>query len=206
MGKPPNPAKYTDAEAKEILLNTWRDKTKLWNGPNENRRWLRAQPVNDGAVGPRLLSPGAQLFHIQPDGMWARLFGTNAEPFADVIAVEVCGTIQNFNDKRARYMSSTAALMLKCDKDWLLRGPASNHNWREAGLAKKPVGAISFAVRHIRVLYALPGEIYERWRDHGVLAGHEFMCLHSSLQTYTSQPVQEFLKLMAPSSHYYIQT
>ncbi len=138
--------------------------------------------------------------------MWARLFGTNAEPFADVIAVEVCGTIQNFNDKRARYMSSTAALMLKCDKDWLLRGPASNHNWREAGLAKKPVGAISFAVRHIRVLYALPGEIYERWRDHGVLAGHEFMCLHSSLQTYTSQPVQEFLKLMAPSSHYYIQT
>ena len=203
MARPPNPEKLTDREVKAILFETWPAKLTLWNVPNEDTRWIRAQPL-DG--GPRLISPGARLFHIQPDGMWARLFADTVEPFADVVAVEACGSVQNLNDKRARYGSSTASLMLRCDRNWLLDGADRNPNWKVAGCTDEPTQEISFAVRHIRVLYALPGEIYENWRDNGVLSGHEFMCLHSSLRSYTSQVMQTFLRAMAPSTHYFIQT
>ena len=205
MGRRPNRTQLSDADTKRILREVWPARTKLWNGPEEENSWLRAQPANTGAVGPRLVTPGAQLFHIQPDGMWVRLLGGNGGSFGDVIAIEACGTMQNFNDKRARYMSSTASLLLRCPTRWLEGGAEANPNWKVAGFAQCPVGEASFPVRHIRVLYALPGDIYRTWQGQGVLAGHEFLCLHYSLGTYNGQLMQIFLKQMAPSSHFYIQ-
>lgn len=62
--------------------------------PHGTGAWLRAQPPDTAnRPGPRLRAPGAALFTTQPDGLWV-WFGPEAK-FADVLAIEVCGTVQN---------------------------------------------------------------------------------------------------------------
>lgn len=82
----------SDAEAKGVLLR-WPNRTKLWPPPQGRGFWLRGQPVGPRkAPGPRLSSPGAKLFSTQPDGLWVHF---NRTISCDVVAIEVCGTIQN---------------------------------------------------------------------------------------------------------------
>src|ERR1700683_1091892 len=108
--------KLTDAEAKGILLK-WPRRTKhLWPPPTGKGYWIRAQPKDGKHPGPRIFTPGADLFSTQPDALWVH-FGKIES--CDIVAVEVCGHNQNLNDKLSRYIPASHSIVLECSLKWL---------------------------------------------------------------------------------------
>lgn len=199
-----NMNKLSDQQAKALLL-TWPTRSKLWPPPGGRGFWIRGQPKDQMQPGPRLASPGAKLFTTQPDGLWVHF--TNAE-CCDVIAVEVCGTIQNLNDKRSRYIPASHSLVLSCSSAWLNEGIAvQNSGWRprwqaSASFDLEPSGDIQVPVRHLRVLYGIPNALYDKWCREHTPTGYEFFAQHSSLATYNSPPMQRFLRQMSSASQF----
>ena len=61
----------------------------------------------------------------------------------------------------------------------------------------------SIPIRLLRVLYALPNTIYEKWGREHVPTGYEYFCPHSSLGSYGSQKMVDFLKRMSLASSFY---
>jgi hypothetical protein len=179
---------------------------KLWSPPATNGYWIRGQPPNGNATGPRLSAPGATLFKTQPDGLWIFFQGRSS---CDVVAIEVCGTIQNLNDKRSRYMPASHSLVVHCEADWLVekirvQNGGKVERWQASGkFNKAPKKAIKVPVRHLRVLYCLPNKIYQKWRKEHVPTGYEFYCPHSSLNSFNSQKMQSFLRQMSIESQFY---
>jgi hypothetical protein len=170
----------------------------------------QGQPVSGSETGPRLSAPGASLFRTQPDALWAHF---RKRESCDVVAVEVCGTAQNLNDKRSRYIPASHSLVLQCSKEWLFglmtvaRG-AEMPRWKASRIyrkAPKISNDISIPVRHLRVLYALPNDLYHKWAKEHVPTGSEFFCPHSSLDSYNSQKMQKFLRQMSIASQFYIK-
>lgn len=201
--------RLSDREGKDILRR-WPARTKQLWVPDGPGWWIRAQPANSAVAAPRFRSPGAELFRTQPDALWLYLAPTRG--FADAIAIEVCGTVQNLNDKRSRYMPATHSLVVECSLQWLLEVITVQHGsqrsrWLAAGsFERKPGRGTVFPVRLLRVLYALPNPIYERWVPDHVPSGYEYFCRHSSLDSYNSPAMQEFLRRMTRRSHYYTRT
>lgn len=202
-----NKGKLSDAEAKTVLL-TWPNRTKLWPPPTGRGFWIRGQPKQGLQAGPRLSSPGAKLFSTQPDGLWVHI---NDPASCDVVAVEVCGTIQNLNDKRSRYIPASHSLILICGLDWLeekitVQKGGKWPRWKAAGtFASKPSEDLRLPIRHLRVLYGIPNTLYDRWcRDH-TPTGYEFFCPHSSLLTYNSRPMQTFLRQMSSAAQFRVR-
>jgi hypothetical protein len=199
--------KLSDNEAKSILLG-WPGRTKIWPPPGGSGYWIRAQPKSGTKVGPTLSAPGALLFHTQPDGMWVHF--RNAES-CDVVIVEVCGTAQNLNDKRSRYIPASHSVVVRCPLVWLLvamptRAGGEAPRWEASrSFDEKPSGDIAVPVRHLRVLYALPDSLYHRWCNEHVPTGQELFCPHSSLGSFNGQKMQSFLRLMSISSQFYVQ-
>ena len=200
--------KLSDGEAKKILLN-WPKRTKsLWATPAGVGYWISAQPTPAGGTvaGPKISSPGAKLFNTQPDGMYAFM---NEGICCDVIAIEVCGTVQNLNDKRSRYIPASHSLMLHCKLEWLMEeiptsGKGVAQRWKASQSIKNvPTQSLSLPVRHLRVLYALPNDLYRNWCQSHCPTGYEFFCTHSALESYRSQKLQEFLRRMSVSSQFY---
>lgn len=198
--------KLSDAEAKAILRH-WPARTRdLWvpDGPGY---WLRAQPRTLTAATPHFKSPGSELFTTQPDGLW--LYLVPELGFADAVAVEVCGTVQNLNDKRSRYMPSMHSILIDCPLPWLLEDAPVQHGWliprwKAAGtFERKPRRDLILPVRFLRVLYAIPNAIYRTWSPGHTPSGYEFFCRHSSLDSYHSQGMQEFLRRMTRRAHYF---
>jgi hypothetical protein len=202
-----NRKKLTDGEAKQVLLS-WPTRTTLWPPPLGRGHWLRGQPRDLDESGPRISSPGATLFTTQPDALWAHF---NATISCDIVAVEVCGTIQNLNDKRSRYIPATHSLVLSCSDGWFHEaisiqkgGPLPR--WKAAGtFPKKPVGNPAVPIRHLRVLYAIPNALYHLWCHQHTPTGYEFFCPHSSLHTYNSQQMQEFLRRMSSAAQFRVK-
>ena len=196
-----------DREAKDVLLK-WPTRTKsLWATPGGRGYWLQAQPKpkGDRAKTPTVSAPGAKLFTTQPDGMWVYL---KYPEFADVVAIEVCGSTQNLNDKRSRYAANVRSMVLSCPLSWLqeevtIQRGGSASRWeacRSIDLA--PVEDIRLPIRYLRVLFAIPNESYASWARNNVADGHEFFCRHSSLDTYNSQSMQAFLRQMSYASQF----
>ena len=198
--------KLSDAEAKQILLK-WPTRTNIWPAPGGTGYWLQAQPKSGNIPGPRISSPGATQFRTQPDALWAFF-----HPFSscDLVAVEVCGTIQNLNDKRSRYIPSSHSLVLSVSASWLnqtipIQGGGQRTRWESTGtLTVAPVADLVLPVRHLRVLYALPNTLYHVWCSEHTSTGYEFFSPHSSLSSYNSQPFQEFLKRMSIATQFYV--
>ena len=198
--------KLTDREAKVTLLE-WPTRTKrLWPSPSRTGFWLRAQPREGRAVGPRLKSPGASLFTTQPDGMWIFLWGLK---YADVVSVEVCEKVQNLNDKRSRYVPASHSLVLEVPLQWLreeigLQRGGRQPRWLACRMiGEKPTEDLDLPVRCLRVLFAIPNSIYPDWVSNNVPTGWEYYCRHSALRSYNSQKMQDFLRQLAPTSHTY---
>lgn len=193
-----------DKRARRTLLAWPTRTTELFRSDSDNP-WLRAQPKRsqDRAVTPRLFSAGAERLATQPDGMWV-LLNFEAE-IADVICIEVCGTGQNLNDKRSRFMPTTNALHLKCSKAWLCEPlTAAKLRCEYLGIDEAEItDDYYFAIRFLRVLYALPRDLYRDWRKYGVPAGYEFFMRASSLRTFNSPAMQDFLRRMSPDQHFY---
>lgn len=199
--------KLTDGQAKDILRRWPRRGDKLWASPTGSGFWMRAQPRDLGEAGPTptIRLPGATLFKTQPDGMW--VFVDSAH-FADVVCIEVCGTNQNLNDKRSRYSAAVRSLVLHLPLKWLLaevaiQGRGTKTRWEAMRtLPHKPVADAVVPIRYARVLYALPNSLYLDWSREGVAGGHEYFCRHSSLDSYSSQKMQEFLRRLSTASHF----
>lgn len=178
----------------------------LWEPVRRAGAWLRAQPVDATAKGPRLCSAGSTSLTTQPDGLWLGLCG---DTFVDVVAVEACGVRQNFFDKRSRYMAGTTALTVEVSLDWLLaaapiRGGGKRARWVAAGtFEEEPELDIRVPVRHLRVLYFLEDSLYEEWARSGVPEAHEFAAPMSSIRSYSSQKMQWFLSHMARQRNFY---
>src|SRR6185312_4103862 len=70
--------------------------------------WLRGRPTEvAGSNHPFLKLPGSDRLRTLPDGLWLNFGGTAQEPFADIFAIEACGSLQNLLDKRSRFAPST---------------------------------------------------------------------------------------------------
>lgn len=196
----------SDGEGK-ALLQAWPQRpTRLFRTSKTVGYWLRAQPPDGTTAGPTLVSPGAKLFKAQPDGLWL-WFGEYA--FVDVIAVEVCRKDQNLNDKRSRYMPTNHAPLADCSATWLkakiaLQKGGTKPRWEACGtVSAAPNSDIRIPVRHIRVLYALPDALYDKWLTSVTPGAYEFFCRHSSLGSHTSSAYREFLSRMIPGAQYY---
>jgi hypothetical protein len=202
-------ANVSDDKARELLLKWPNHPGALWEAPDGTCMWLRAWPRPDGprVSAPMIGSPRASHFRTRPDGMWLNL---GKRGIVDAFCVECCGTIQNLNDKRSRYFVVASSLAVSCGKNWLreectLHGKGRHPRWEHLGLARKPGTAWNLPVRYLRVLYAIPDKDYDGWVTNNVPAGFEFFCRHSSLGSYASQRMQNFLRQMSPSIHFYTQ-
>lgn len=187
------------------LFSTWPRRTKLWYPSRGHGYWLRARPKLDAAACPLLKYPGTEDFSTEPDGLYVYLMPND---FADVMCIEVCNSLQNLSDKRARFMPSTLGLQLRCRQPWLIEPIQVQHGgqiprWEGAGtFDNAPTADILLPVRHLRVLYALPAQEYQECMDAEVAAPYEFYCRQTSLPTYNSPPFQEFLKRMSVRNQY----
>ncbi len=196
--------KLSDGDAKKLLLK-WPTRTKLWPPPGGRGYWIRGQPSDGGKPGPRLSSPGAKLFTTQPDGLWIHF---NSGISCDVVAVEVCGTIQNLNDKRSRYIPASHSLVLACSVAWLkeeitVQKGGARARWKAcASFDTEPAEDLQVPVRHLRVLYGIPNGLYNKWCAEHTPTGYEFFSPHSSLATYSSQAMQAFLRQMSSAAQF----
>ena len=183
--------------------------TTVWAPSVDDGCWLRAQPVDGGPAGPRLVGAGSDLFSTQPDGLWICLVPERG--FADAVAVEVCGSSQNFNDKRARYAARTMATVVRCSHAWLhaevsTQGGGRAKRWEVAGTfdaAFPPSSEVTLPLRFLRVLYFLNDALFDSWSATGVPEAHEFVSRYQSVGSYTSPQMQKFLKRMTLDVHFY---
>jgi hypothetical protein len=200
--------KLRDAEAKTILRK-WPTRTKsVWPAPGGKGYWIRGQPTEGGKPGPKLSAPGAKLFTTQPDGLWVH-FADRAS--CDAVAVEVCGTVENLNNKRSRYIPASHSLVLQVSAAWLseeikVQKGGSKPRWEAAAsFAKRPSSDLHVPIRHLRVLYALPNDEYAKWCSVHTPTGYEYYCPHSSLESYNSSKMQKFLGQMSVASQFYVR-
>ena len=167
---------------------------------------MRAQPVDGASRGPRIHSPGARLFTTQPDGLWVYLW---EQQFCDAVAIEVCGSVQNLNDKRSRYIPSSHSLVVSFTKAWLKEPIAVQSGGRKprhqalCTFGALPDADIQVPIRHLRVMYALPNSVYHSWCSNHTPTGYEFFCQHSSLNSFNGQKMQAFLAQMSIARQFY---
>lgn len=199
--------RLSDAEAKAILLEWPTTTTKLWPPPGGAGTWVRAQPKDGRSAGPRIYAPGSELFSTQPDGLWVHFDGITS---CDIVAIEVCGSVQNLNDKRSRYMPSTHSLVLRVSRKWVDEvvpgGQGSSQSSRRelaATLPELSTASVDVPIRVLRVLYALKNVDYKDWVPQHVPTGYEYFIPHSSLSTYTRPETQQFLKGMSVASQFH---
>lgn len=197
--------RLTDSQAKDILRHWPRRTKRLWPTKDGTGYWLRALPTEHSAPCSTIRSPGVEQYTTQPDGLYLYLYKNE---YADAVAIESCGTIQNLNDKRSRYMPATHSIVVVCPLAWLngqisvQRGGMSSRWKASNSILVQPQADLTFPVRHLRVLYALPNARFEEWTPHHVPTGYEYFCKHSSLDTYNSAAMQQFLKQMSLYSHF----
>ena len=199
--------KLSDANGKAILRK-WPKRTQtLWATPTTKTYWLQAHPKipKSKIKSPTLGPPATKNFHTHPDGMW--VYFDPSLRFVDVMSVEVCGSEQNFHDKRSRNYPFSASLILYCSRDWLrqtikVQKSGQMERWQACGsFSAAPQCDLTVPVRNLRTLIALPNDLYKKFKAQ-CPPGDEFYCRHSSLGTYGSQAMQEFLKGMALDNHF----
>jgi hypothetical protein len=149
------------------------------HGRDGTDAWLRGRPAEAAhAHEPYLKLPGSDRMRTLPDGLWLNFGGTASEPFADIVAIEACGTLPNLLDKRSRFAPSTHSLMAVCPVPWLLAAVSTNDptpRWRATGIVtEEPTQPLVLPVRDVRVLYALKQHHYAGFAASQVPHTHEF--------------------------------
>jgi hypothetical protein len=142
-------------------------------------RWLRGRPTEvPSSNHPFLKLPGSDRLRTLPDGLWLNFGGTAEEPFADIFAIEACGSLQNLLDKRSRFAPSTHSLLAVCPVPWLLApvAPAEpTPRWQATGVLRQPPCLpLVLPVRDIRVMYALKKRHYDGFAQNQVPHPHEY--------------------------------
>jgi len=171
--------------------------------------WVRVLPAHGNTKQNKrveLLVVGMDIAATQPDGLWISV-GPHAD-FVDVVAVEHCGTRQNFYDKRSRYMPTLHSRQFVIGEGWFdvkVGVQAGGQKTVREVCGKFPrelVGEKRLPVRHVRVLYALTPTDYDAFHQ-TPFGPHEFFCPHSSLTQRTSPKLRSFLKRLSTDVHWY---
>lgn len=192
----------TDADATKAMAS-WPESTNDLLGGSDKQTWIKARPKkNKHATAPCLRNAGTTALATRPDGMWIHIL-PNIDA-ADVFCVEVCGSLQNLQDKRSRFVPATSALVMDCRAAWLNETIYTNlPRWKKMGVFdSRAQNDLKIPIRYLRVLFALKNEDYKIFREHGVSAGHEYFVRHSSFGGITGPGFRNFLKAISPSSHF----
>lgn len=161
-------------------LRTWPQRPPGYPIEKRGRAcWLRGRPSPANAGhSPFLKLAGSNRLRTLPDGLWLAFGGTPHEIFADIFAVEACGTLPNLLDKRSRFAPSTHSLLAVCPVRWLLAPALANDptpRWQQIGLLREePVVPLTVPVRDIRVMYALKPRHYRSFAESQVPHPHEY--------------------------------
>ncbi len=188
------------------ILREWPFRTEQWPLPGYRGFWCRARPSTSNDAQPFIATAGATANTTEPDGLY--LFVHDGQ-FADCIAIEICGSRQNFYDKRSRYTTNQAGLVVRIPLDWLfavetLRGRNNTLARWDASkwFPDQPTDELALPIRHLRVLFAIPDDSYHTWAVQNGPAGHEYFCMHSHIALWRNRNVQRFLKGMALMKHF----
>lgn len=198
------PSRLTDRTGKKVL-RAWPVKTKMFG---KSALWLRAQPkdASKTQVAPRLRHLGVEKGGTHPDGLWLGVTPGAWPKYCDVVAVEVCGSEQNLNDKRSRYGRGSVPLVLASPIGWLseaTRGRGTYKRWKALGIdnpGSNAEGEFSIPVRHLYVLFSLWDNLYDAMKAKFVPAGHEFFCSHTHLKQRNTKKMRTFLGRMDVSA------
>jgi len=141
--------------------------------------WLRGRPVDKSTQClPFLKLPGSDRLKTLPDGLWLNFGGTPEDGYVDIFAIEACGSVDNFFDKRSRFAASTHSMLAACPVPWLVAPVAETDptpRWRITGLLREePRKALILPVRDIRVLYGLKAKHYDNFIKTQVPHAHEY--------------------------------
>lgn len=194
----------TDAQAKKILEDKWPRRTNTWPIPGYSGYWLRACPSTSPM--PYIHPAGANKLKTNPDGLF--IYVHDAGKFADCIAIEVCVSNQNFNDKRSRYTPTSGNVQLTIPLGWLesdlvVQKGGKKKNWEASGwFNSKPPADVTVTVRHLRILFALTPTDYANFGANHLPAGHEYFCKHADMSQITHQDMQSFVKGMTLMKHF----
>lgn len=175
-----------DKEAKAIL-GGWTARSMTWEPEGTRGYWIRARPRTNNAEGPRMpylcQTATTEQLTTQPDGLYVRLEGVGGgSPFADIMAIEVSGSRQNLNDKRARYSANGGARRLFVPFAWLenrdtFQGGQKFAIWEASEwFENKPEHDLVLTVRHCTVLFAIPKKVYEQFKSGADIAYNEHFC------------------------------
>ena len=66
----------------------------------------------------------------------------------------------------------------------------------------KPAEDLSVPIRHLRVMYGIPNAQHHKWCREHTPTGYEFFAPHSSLHTYNSPAMQQFLRQMSSANQF----
>lgn len=194
----------SDAQAKTILKTKWPRRTNTWPIPAYSGYWVRACPSNSSL--PYIHPAGAKLLTTNPDGMY--LFAHIPNGFVDVIAIEVCRTNQNFNDKRSRYTPTAGNVHVTLPLAWLnsnvtIQKGRTQRYWKASRwFANAPTADVTLTIRHMRTLFVLTDTAYSNFGNNHLPSGHEYFCNHRDLGQITHQDMQNFVKGMALMNHF----
>ncbi len=131
--------------------------------------------------------------------------------FADIIAIEICRSNQNFNDKRSRYTPTSGNVNATLPAGWLdanitVQRGGSKKIWDASGwFARKPQGDVRLTIRHLRALFVLTDQDYQNFAENHLPAGHEYFCKHRHLGQINHQEMQAFIKGMALMRHFRVR-
>ncbi len=139
-----------------------------------------------------------------PDGLWLNFGGTADEPYADIFAVEACGSLCNLLDKRSRFAPSTHSLLAVCPVPWLLSQVMANDQtprWKMTGvLNETPTRPLVLPVRDIKVMYALKDRHYRGFTESQVPHPHEYFVPMDAITAEHSEESPAIQALVARSA------
>jgi hypothetical protein len=187
--------------AANTILKSWPTRTQKFTGTVRPGYWVKVRPSRSG---PQLRQAGCLALKTQPDGAYA--YVGDAGAWVDLIAIEVCGTVQNLHDKRSRYMATTSARLLQFKDLWLASKlpKTKGRGWESFGTLLHNPGAIAIPVRFLRVLYVIPDSILEIWSQNHIPGGHEYFIKDSSFPNFWPSPLgQQFLGQLVMENHFY---
>ena len=177
--------------------------------------WLRGRPGDPcnnpiPPAQPFLKFPGSNRMRTLPDGLWLNFGGTPDEPYADIFAIEACGSLQNLLDKRSRFAPSTRSLVAVCPVSWLMAPVMPGDptpRWKATRVLRgEPVVPLVLPVRDIRVMYALKQRQYKGFAECQLPQPHEYFVPMEALvaeDAHENPAMRELVSRASVRSNFY---
>jgi hypothetical protein len=196
----------SDKRAKKAFLNTtyWPRTTTVFS--RSNVTWVQCRPKRVDKIGatathPHLHTAGSFYDWIDPDCFYIRVTGTPPWQCCDVICCEVSNAIQNFQQKRGRYVGAEAAMFVNLPGNWLSMAVETHKRYGDylfPGEQSWPEGK-KVAIRTMRVIYFLDPAQFRK-RLHSIdPRPWEYFLPNTSIKSMTSESFRQFVKGISPT-------